>query len=109
MTIEKIVCTCARFPNQFEGIVDGKPFYFRARHDEWYLQVAENGEADTLDGRIVAEGCGIDEPDGAWEPADAEVFVRKQLDAYSAGRCPHCNGTGRAKGSRVDPFSPAPD
>jgi hypothetical protein len=99
MTIEKIACTCAKYPNQFEGIVDGKPFYFRARHDAWYLAVNENasGDGDGLDGRVVAEGYADDEPGGGWEPEDAEVFVRKQLDAYSAGRCPHCEGTGRAK------------
>ena len=26
MTIQKIVCTCSKYPNQFEGIVDDKPF-----------------------------------------------------------------------------------
>lgn len=99
MAIEKIICTCSQFPNQFEGIVDGKPFYFRARHGEWYLSVNEDGSGDGrgLDGRMVAEGCGDNEPDGHWEPEAAEVFVRKQLDHYSAGRCPHCEGTGRSR------------
>lgn len=79
--IEKLICTCSRFPNQFEGIVDGKPFYFRARHGEWYLRVNEE---------VVAEGCGESEPDGSMDPAEAEVFVRKQLELYSAQKCPHC-------------------
>lgn len=99
MTIEKIECTCGQVPNQFEGVVDGKPFYFRARGGSWRLDVNENasGDGSGLDGRTVAEGCGDDEPDGFWTPEEAEVFVRKQLDHYSAGRCPHCEGTGRAK------------
>lgn len=99
MTVEKIICTCSQFPNQFEGIVDGKPFYFRARHGDWYLKVNENAQGDLegTDGRIVAEGCGDNEPDGGMDPDEAEVFVRKLLDHYSAGRCPHCEGTGRAR------------
>lgn len=98
MAIEKIICTCAQCPNQFEGTVDGKPFYFRARHGAWDLCVNEDGRGDGsgLDGRMVAEGCGADEPDGFWTPEEAEPFVRKQLDFYSAGQCPHCAGTGRA-------------
>lgn len=98
MTIEKIVCTCERFPNQFEGVVDGKPFYFRGRWDHWYLVVNEDarGDGSGFDGRVVSEGCGADDPTGDMPPEQAEVFVRKLLDDYSAGRCPHCNGTGRA-------------
>jgi hypothetical protein len=33
-------------PVQAEGTVDGRPFYFRARHEEWELVVAERAGAD---------------------------------------------------------------
>lgn len=97
MTIEKIVLTCARYPNQFEGVVDGKAFYFRARHGEWRLQVNERGagEDDMTEWPVVSSGNDDNGPDGGSDPAEVEVFVRELLDHYSAGRCPHCQGTGR--------------
>jgi hypothetical protein len=97
VTIEKVVCTCSRYPNQFEGVVDGKQFYFRARHGEWRLQVNERGasEDDMCEWPVVSSGSAETGPDGGSDPAEVEVFVRELLEHYSAGRCPHCNGTGR--------------
>jgi hypothetical protein len=33
--------TCEAAPVQAEGVIDGRPFYFRARHEEWTFSVAE--------------------------------------------------------------------
>lgn len=38
-------------PVQGEGFLDGKPWYFRARHDGWSFSVAESTEIDPIDVR----------------------------------------------------------
>lgn len=51
--------TTTAAPVQAEGTVAGRPFYFRARHDEWTFSVSESagldpvdvGEADAVTGR----------------------------------------------------------
>lgn len=99
MTIEKIFCTCYSHPNQFEGVVDGKAFYFRARGGVWSLRVNERGASDDemFEWPIVASGTEEDGPDGSEASEDVEPFVRELLNHYSGGACPHCGGTGRAK------------
>lgn len=44
----RVTLTCLGFPVQFEGTVNGKAYYYRARHGEWRLTVA-----DTLDDAIM--------------------------------------------------------
>lgn len=51
--------TCDAGPVQYEGTIEGKFFYFRARHDEWSFTVA-----DTLEEAI----------DGA---SEREIFVKE--------------------------------
>ena len=45
---------------QAEGTVAGRPFYFRARHDEWTFAVAEQPGADpvAIDSADAARGRG---------------------------------------------------
>lgn len=101
MTIEKIICTSGAMPNQFEGVVDGCPFYFRARHGEWYMVVGPPGAdretradwetvGESPDGVDPMSGGSSPEPDGWWKPEDVEVFIRAKLDAWSKDRCPSC-------------------
>jgi hypothetical protein len=37
-------------PVEYEGTIDGRPFYFRARHDGWFF-----GVADTIDEASIAD------------------------------------------------------
>ncbi len=50
--------TTAAAPVQAEGTVDGRPFYFRARHDEWTFSVAEVAGVDPADVETTAPGRG---------------------------------------------------
>ena len=43
-------------PVQAEGIIAGKPFYFRARHEEWSFSVAPTAEADPVDVESERQG-----------------------------------------------------
>lgn len=38
-------------PVQGEGMLDGHPWYFRARHSEWSFSIAENPQDDPIDVR----------------------------------------------------------
>jgi hypothetical protein len=46
--------TCDAAPVQYEGTVNGRPFYFRARWDAWSFSIA-----DTLDEAITASDLWI--------------------------------------------------
>lgn len=49
--------TCTACPVQAEGrLNDGRPWYFRARHGEWSMQVGERGDEHAVEGRWVADG-----------------------------------------------------
>lgn len=63
--------TCHGMPNQFDGLIDGKPFYFRARHGSWDLSV---------EGRVVADG---EDPEaGWWHGDDAWEALYRAVQAY---------------------------
>ena len=40
--------TCSAAPVQYEGTVNGRPFYFRARHDAWSFAIADTHD-DAVD------------------------------------------------------------
>ena len=63
-------------PNQAFGTLNGKPFYFRARHGMWALR-----ETNAL-GDVLANGC--HDSAGWWEPEEALLFVKKVLEQYGA-------------------------
>lgn len=73
-------------PTQAEGFTkDGRPFYFRARHGEWTLDVGEVGWPDYTNwpigdawntGREVAAG---DDPTEGWMEPDDVLAI---LDAH---------------------------
>jgi hypothetical protein len=52
--------TTTAAPVQAEGTIAGRPFYFRARHDEWTLSVADRPDIDPIeiDSAAAAEGRG---------------------------------------------------
>ena len=41
--------SCTAAPVQAEGSVEGRPFYFRSRWDEWTFAIANAPEADPVD------------------------------------------------------------
>jgi hypothetical protein len=41
--------TTAAAPVQAEGMLEGRPFYFRSRHQEWTFAVAERDGVDPVD------------------------------------------------------------
>lgn len=43
-------------PVQGEGTINGYPFYFRARHDEWTFSISENAEVDPVDIQLIETG-----------------------------------------------------
>ena len=65
-------------PTQAEGYLWGKPFYFRARHGEWSISVAEtyeeavraNGTAVDFTGHVYCVNGGEDDSGGYMENED---------------------------------------
>jgi hypothetical protein len=41
--------SCSAAPVQIEGLVDGRPFYFRARYQRWSFSVAERSDKNAVD------------------------------------------------------------
>lgn len=75
--------TCDAMPNQFEGIVAGRAFYFRARWGLWRLDVAHPGYGqeelfDHCD--TVAQG---EHPEaGWWEEDEARAALENALRIF---------------------------
>lgn len=91
MTSEEIAAsakmTCSMMPNQFEGIADGRAFYFRARWGGWYLRIAQPGygQDDIFDhGETVAEG--EDDQAGWWEEPEARAALARALTQWRAAQ-----------------------
>jgi hypothetical protein len=76
-------------PVQGEGVVDGRPWYFRARHDEWSFSVAAASDGDPVgirwgDGEgFVVEG---EHENASWMPyAEAWVLIERSIAEMRAG------------------------
>jgi len=67
-----------QMPNQAFGELEGKPFYFRARHGGWCLRVAEKGADPVADGVVIAHG--ENELAGWWDEGDARKFLEIVLN-----------------------------
>lgn len=92
--------TCLAAPVQAEGTVDGKPFYFRARNDEWTFSVAESTDVDpvAIDSPEAAAGrgwfrTGTVGPPGRFAASwldldDARAIIRECAALYLAERSP---------------------
>lgn len=80
--ITELVCTCPGMPNQYEGRIDGRPFYFRGRWGGWRLHVNSDTSGKGYDGTVVAYG--EHHAAGWWTEAEAEAFLRELLAEYVA-------------------------
>lgn len=81
MTDITIECTCSSMPNQYEGTVNGKSFYFRARHGGWGLQVNDDPAGRGIDGMYV--GQGDEDHAGWWDEPVARAFCLARLNEYA--------------------------
>ena len=72
--------TCDMMPNQFEGTVNGVPFYYRARHGHYELTIYPTDES----GFVVDEGSSADA--GWWHEETAwQRLLRSMNRAYKKG------------------------
>lgn len=60
-------------PCQADGTMDGYPFYFRARHGLWTLDVCNAGN-DPVDGDSIFSRDG-DDPDNGYMPEDKAAKI----------------------------------
>ncbi|MDQ2738603.1 MAG: hypothetical protein M3Y35_08330 [Actinomycetota bacterium] len=94
-------------PEQWEGHVDGRSFYFRERHGHWRIELdlepdghfanrlvgtGEDGKViteplETTSGSAIAEG--VDSALGATDLARLEFIVRTIREHISGETCPH--------------------
>lgn len=76
--------TCRAMPNQVEGVrtVDGRPFYFRARHGCWRLHLgpvgADGDWADVQDESDVV-ASGEDSRAGVWDVETVLALLDRHL------------------------------
>lgn len=86
-------------PVQAEGFIDGWPFYFRARGQEWSMSIAEPGfDACGEEVWEHREPYGDDPYAAGWMPEDeARAFIDKAVPLFIAWRRqnPAVDGTGR--------------
>jgi hypothetical protein len=78
-------------PVEYEGTIDGRPFYFRAHHDWWFF-----GVANTVDEASVADLL----------PATAHAFLRRAKwgdGPYAASRMPF-EGAERVNRARAEEY-----
>lgn len=68
-------------PVQAEGLIDGKPFYFRARGDDWSMSIG--GEDVILNPEWYYEEEYGDWPEAGWMPeGEARAFIAKAAALY---------------------------
>lgn len=72
-------------PVQGDGFVDGLPWYFRARHEEWRFAVASTPEGDAVDawageGGFLSEG---EHDNASWMPyAEAWALIECSIAEF---------------------------
>ena len=85
LIIESIGGCC---PCQAEGTMNGYPFYFRARHGDWQLDVAEVGgdpvEASIPDDPALYRAEGDDPWDGYMPVEAAKILIQTAHIRFSA-------------------------
>lgn len=78
-------------PVQAEGLVDGLPWYFRARHDGWSFSIAADRAADAVQvrgghqpGYYHEEDYGTTQ-EASWMPfAEAWAFIAREIGRFRA-------------------------
>lgn len=74
--------TCNSCPHQVEGeLLDGRSFYFRARHDYWTLSVGNSIDEAVGVERPTASG---EDPHGRLSYGDAPAEARSIIEACLA-------------------------
>jgi len=84
--------TCDVSPVQYEGTIDGRTFYFRARWDSWTFTIAETLEDAVLPSTATGPtwcrsgkyGAPDEEVAGRTPFADAERLIRQCAIEYLA-------------------------
>lgn len=80
VTIDTIYGEC---PVQAEGMIDGLPFYFRARHASWRIEI---GRLDDETFWVYSEPYGTDSEAG-WMPSSvARAFIVKSAALFEGQR-----------------------
>lgn len=72
-------------PVQAQGVIDGLPFYFRARGEHWSFRVAESKDGDPVDGIgfYYEEDYGTTQFAAGWMTEDeARTFIDKAAKLY---------------------------
>jgi hypothetical protein len=87
--------TCGACPVQYEGTVDGVPFYFRARGQHWTFGAGGETAGDAVeismgyreDGFRLEEPWGEEMYDAGWmDHADAEAIIARCIQEFRAAR-----------------------
>jgi hypothetical protein len=87
------IFTCTVSPVQAEGLVNGKQFYFRSRHEHWSFAVSEDPNVDPIDiqsteqgkiyGFFIEERYGDASFDAGYMPLDeAERIIENCVNIY---------------------------
>jgi hypothetical protein len=67
-------------PVQAEGTFDGTPFYFRARHNRWYIEVGHTVASAWVYGDTYKLGEAY--AASYMEEKEAEKFIKQAYEAY---------------------------
>jgi hypothetical protein len=90
----EMACTCGACPVQYEGTINGKPFYYRSRWDEWRLAIANTIE-DAQDAGVWSLNNGTslffakgddDELDMDKQNQFAKQIIQQCADAFHVGK-----------------------
>jgi hypothetical protein len=104
--IESLYGNC---PVQADGTIDGEPFYFRARGDEWAIEIGPGNTHLVVEALDVTEGTGEEKraasdriealdywryeeaygewPDAGWMTEDeARAFIAKGAELWRASK-----------------------
>lgn len=75
-----VTMTCEMMPNQFEGTVNGVPFYYRARHGYYALTIYPSDDSEL----VIDEGASSDA--GWWDETTAYHRLFRSINrAYKKG------------------------
>lgn len=74
----RAIMTCSMMPNQIEGTINGIPFYYRARHGYFSLEITKD------DGTEIVIDSGESKRAGWWEKRTA--FRRLRRSIYRAAK-----------------------
>lgn len=93
-----ISCIGGNCPVQAEGTIDGAPFYFRARGDEWSIEIGGGFVLEDASKGIPATGFYMEREygdgpyDAGWMPVEeARSFINEAATEYAKGQAAHAS------------------